>query len=173
MKKFILIPFLITLVAVGVFAVTNVVRGPKTESVFHEALEEVRQGQLPSAKTIGRTFQKTLCEADFAVIGDFGQAGPDEAAVATLVKSWQPDFVATVGDNNYPDGEASTIDANIGQYYHEFIFPYKVRRLIAFSPRWETTIGIPKTPRRTWHTLSCPAMSGTTISSGVRCIFLS
>lgn len=28
------------------------------------------------------------------------------------------------GDNNYPDGVASTIDPNIGQYYHEFISPY-------------------------------------------------
>lgn len=60
----------------------------------------------------------------FAVIGDYGEAGPDEAAVAALVRSWEPEFVVTVGDNNYPDGAAATIDANIGQYYHEFIFPY-------------------------------------------------
>src|SRR5436190_18393178 len=53
----------------------------------------------------------------FAVIGDFGQAGPDEAAVSALVAGWQPDFVITVGDNNYPLGEASTIDQNIGQYF--------------------------------------------------------
>jgi tartrate-resistant acid phosphatase type 5 len=62
-----------------------------------------------------------------AVIGDYGSAaayGPDEAAVAALVASWAPDFVLTVGDNNYEDGAASTIDANIGQYYHGFIYPY-------------------------------------------------
>lgn len=60
----------------------------------------------------------------FAVIGDYGGGGQPEADVATLVKSWDLDFVITTGDNNYPDGESSTIDENIGQFYHEFIFPY-------------------------------------------------
>jgi tartrate-resistant acid phosphatase type 5 len=63
----------------------------------------------------------------FAVIGDFGSAGQAEQDVANLVKSWKPDFIITVGDNNYSDGAASTIDPNIGQYYHEFIYPYKGR----------------------------------------------
>lgn len=61
----------------------------------------------------------------FAVIGDYGLAGQAEADVANLVKGWNPDFIVTVGDNNYPDGLAETIDRNIGQYYQEFIFPYK------------------------------------------------
>jgi hypothetical protein len=30
----------------------------------------------------------------------------------------------TTGDNNYLDGEAATIDANIGQFYHGYIAPY-------------------------------------------------
>jgi hypothetical protein len=60
----------------------------------------------------------------FAVIGDYGLAGPNEQAVADLVKSWNPDFIITVGDNNYYNGAASTIDRNIGQYFHEFINPY-------------------------------------------------
>lgn len=45
--------------------------------------------------------------------------------MAALVKSWNPDFIVTVGDNNYPNGATSSIDENIGQYYHEYIFPYK------------------------------------------------
>lgn len=61
----------------------------------------------------------------FAVIGDFGYAGKPEEDVANLVKSWKPDFVITVGDNNYPTGAAATIDANIGQYYSSFIAHYK------------------------------------------------
>jgi hypothetical protein len=61
----------------------------------------------------------------FAVIGDFGLAGAHEAAVAARVRSWNPAFVATVGDNNYENGAASTIDANIGQYYHSYISPYR------------------------------------------------
>ena len=61
----------------------------------------------------------------FAVIGDFGFDGQPEADVAARVKSWNPSFVATVGDNNYPSGEASTIDKNIGKHYQQFIYPYK------------------------------------------------
>jgi hypothetical protein len=60
----------------------------------------------------------------FAVIGDYGGNTPGEAAVAALVKTWNPDFIITTGDNNYPAGAADTIDINIGQYYHDFIFPY-------------------------------------------------
>ena len=60
----------------------------------------------------------------FAVIGDYGDAGQSEEAVATLVDSWDVDYIVTVGDNNYPYGEANTIDANIGQYYHAYISPY-------------------------------------------------
>jgi hypothetical protein len=59
-----------------------------------------------------------------AVIGDFGDAGQPEADVATLVNSWNVDYVLTVGDNNYPNGEASTIDENIGQYYQQYIGNY-------------------------------------------------
>lgn len=61
----------------------------------------------------------------FAAIGDYGFAGAPNRDVSQLVKSWSPDFVITMGDNNYDQGEAGTIDANIGQYYHEFIAPYQ------------------------------------------------
>lgn len=60
----------------------------------------------------------------FAVIGDFGLAGTAEEDVANLINSWNVDFIITLGDNNYPDGKASTIDENIGQYYHQYIYPY-------------------------------------------------
>ncbi len=63
----------------------------------------------------------------FAVIGDYGLAGRPEADVAALVKRWNPDFIITTGDNNYPRGAAETIDRNIGQYYREFIYPYQGR----------------------------------------------
>jgi tartrate-resistant acid phosphatase type 5 len=60
----------------------------------------------------------------FAIIGDYGSAGQPELDVANLVKSWNPDFIITTGDNNYSDGAAATIDQNIGQYYHDFIGSY-------------------------------------------------
>ena len=61
----------------------------------------------------------------FAVIGDYGSGSQDERDVADMVKSWNPDLIITTGDNNYPDGGASTIDENIGQFYHEYISPYQ------------------------------------------------
>ena len=63
-------------------------------------------------------------EVRMAVIGDYGLAGPAEASVAELVTSWSPDLVITLGDNNYEHGMASTLDENVGQYYHAFISPY-------------------------------------------------
>ncbi|WP_426061409.1 metallophosphoesterase [Hymenobacter sp. B1770] len=63
----------------------------------------------------------------FAAIGDYGHASSSEQLVAELVKGWKPDFVITLGDNNYEQGAASTIDVNIGQYYHEFIGAYRGR----------------------------------------------
>jgi hypothetical protein len=61
----------------------------------------------------------------FAAIGDYGFAGPAERDVANLVKSWNPDFIITLGDNNYDFGDSTTIDRNIGQYYHDYIYRYR------------------------------------------------
>jgi len=58
------------------------------------------------------------------VIGDYGLAGENEAAVAEVVAGMQADFVITTGDNNYFSGSAESIDTNIGQYYHSWISPY-------------------------------------------------
>ncbi|MFN8458708.1 MAG: metallophosphoesterase [Anaerolineae bacterium] len=60
----------------------------------------------------------------FAVIGDYGSDTDNELHVANLVKGWEPDFIITVGDNNYPNGAEATIDQNIGQYYRDYIYPY-------------------------------------------------
>ena len=60
----------------------------------------------------------------FAVIGDYGHSGQAESDVANQVKSRQPDFIVTTGDNNYYHGSWLTINQNIGQYYHDFIGSY-------------------------------------------------
>ena len=76
----------------------------------------------------------------FAAIGDYGgfieNGGAGELAVANMVKSWDTDtsfFIITLGDNNYfPTVEGyATIDYNIGQFYHNYIYPYN---LAGFSP---------------------------------------
>jgi hypothetical protein len=78
----------------------------------------------------------------FAAIGDYGYAGPAERDVANLVKSWNPDFILTLGDNNYDVGDSTTIDQNIGQYYHEFIYNYKGRYgPKTFSDRFFPSLG--------------------------------
>ena len=62
----------------------------------------------------------------FAVIGDYGQAESTGAfRVAEMIDSWKVDFIVTTGDNNYQDGEAKTIDVNIGRFYHRYIGDYK------------------------------------------------
>jgi hypothetical protein len=65
-----------------------------------------------------------ILTARFAVIGDYGLAGEPERDVAKMITEWGPDFIITTGDNNYPDGTAETIDENIGQYFHAYIYPY-------------------------------------------------
>jgi hypothetical protein len=62
-----------------------------------------------------------LASTRFAVIGDYGNNSTGEADVAARVKTWNPEYVVTVGDNSYPIGAAAELDPNIGRYYHEFI----------------------------------------------------
>ena len=62
-----------------------------------------------------------------AIVGDYGDPNPAADRVAAMVRGWRPDLVLTVGDNNYPAGDAATIDANIGKRYGVFIKPYKGR----------------------------------------------
>lgn len=63
-------------------------------------------------------------ELRIAVIGDYGSGDSNAGDVARLVSSWKPDFILTLGDNNYPSGTAETIDQNIGAFYHQYIAPY-------------------------------------------------
>lgn len=53
----------------------------------------------------------------FAVVGDFGSGTRSETAVASLIRSWRPDFVLTVGDNAYPLGARRLLDRDIFRPY--------------------------------------------------------
>lgn len=63
----------------------------------------------------------------FAIIGDFGETLRDQEfpvdRLGAMIRSWNPDFVVSVGDDNYILGEASTIDTNIGKNFTSFIYP--------------------------------------------------
>jgi len=70
-----------------------------------------------------------------AFLGDYGEAGSNEQAVVNLVNSWNPDYVITLGDNNYfadtlanyasqADYDAAAMasyDENIGQYFGDYM----------------------------------------------------
>ncbi|MEM7105514.1 MAG: metallophosphoesterase [Bacteroidota bacterium] len=58
----------------------------------------------------------------FAVIGDFGVGGSIAEAVSDLVKSWDPEFIITAGDNNYGTGDENSFRENIGNFYCDFIY---------------------------------------------------
>ncbi len=67
-----------------------------------------------------------FCQAaQFAIIGDFGGNNTGSKAVAKALNQKHPDFIITVGDNNYPRGCLATIDDNIGQYYSDYIGNYQ------------------------------------------------
>ncbi|MBA2707527.1 MAG: DNRLRE domain-containing protein [Gemmatimonadaceae bacterium] len=70
------------------------------------------------------TIHSASAQVNFADIGDFGADGTPNLNVSNLVKSWNPDFIVTTGDNNYPNGGADTIDSNIGKYYSDYIGSY-------------------------------------------------
>ena len=44
------------------------------------------------------------------------ETGKSELAVANMILSWAPDFIVTVGDNDY-GLTSDTYDPNIGKYY--------------------------------------------------------
>jgi tartrate-resistant acid phosphatase type 5 len=79
---------------------------------------------LDTAEPEGPAVVREASRVRLAAIGDYGSAGPDAASVAELVRGFDPDFVITLGDNNYPHGRATTLDDNVGQYYHDFIAGY-------------------------------------------------
>ncbi len=58
----------------------------------------------------------------FAVIGDYRGGDTNAFKVSQLVKSWNPEFIVTTGDNFRP--AQGTIDFQVGQFYHDFISPY-------------------------------------------------
>ncbi|MFN3652466.1 MAG: metallophosphoesterase [Armatimonadota bacterium] len=91
-------------------------------------------------------------ECLFAIIGDYGWSGTAERDVANLVKSWSPELIVTAGDNNYGDavyanGSVETIDKNVGQYYHEYIHPYRG----SYGAGADTNRFFPAVADKEWH----------------------
>jgi len=110
--------------------------------------------EVSPSPTSSPTVSPTPAPLRFAVIGDYGSGSQDEADVANLVKSWNPDLVITTGDNNYPDGSDMTIDDNIGQFYHQFIYPYQG----AYGEGADINRFFPSLGNHDWYTLDGAGM---------------
>ncbi len=63
-------------------------------------------------------FSPTTWATTFATIGDFGVANSAEQNVANLVDSWNPEFVVTLGDNDYTGGN---YEQSVRPYYGSYI----------------------------------------------------
>jgi hypothetical protein len=73
----------------------------------------VRTGSDVLTKGTFRAAPARAGRFSFAVVGDFGSGNSNETAVASLIESWHPDFVLTVGDNAYPQGSPELLDRDI------------------------------------------------------------
>ncbi len=63
----------------------------------------------------------------FVVLSDYGSGNGGESIIADVIRGWNPDFVVTAGDNNFPAGASDTIDRNVGEYFGSFIGEYHGR----------------------------------------------
>lgn len=68
-------------------------------------------------------------EVRLAVIGDYGDDDDNSREVAGLIKSWSPDHIVTVGDNDYTDGEYrgtfTGLELGVGQFFADYIGNYQ------------------------------------------------
>lgn len=92
--------------------------------------EECAETRFPTKAEIEDDVKPATEPMVFAVIADFGVDGSNdgpaaEASVEALVASWNPQFIVTAGDNWYGSSVTNeSIDRHIGQYYHDWIYPY-------------------------------------------------
>lgn len=103
-------------------------------ALVQQCREKTRRRQAPHDATetdyLYLTYEKPetitppTVETVLAAIGDYGLNGVNEIAVAALAKTWSPDQIITLGNNNYPAGAAATIDANVGKHFYDYITPY-------------------------------------------------
>lgn len=80
------------------------------------------------------TVKKTV----IALVGDYG-AGEKAVDVASLIKSWTPNAIVTLGDNRYTDVVDLSNDEEIGSLYRAFMFPYN-----GIQPLWSGETAVTK-----------------------------
>jgi hypothetical protein len=93
---------------------------PKTPSAVSTAPAEVSTAGGGSLTAPTPAPSSSSTPTTFAIIGDFGTGGVNEGTVATLVSSWNPDFVITTGDNYYSEAGGTGTDRferAVGAFY--------------------------------------------------------
>jgi hypothetical protein len=100
----------------------NIPAGTTTASDYTIKITSINDGNITDESDAAFTITApSPIQTKFAVIGDYGEAGQDEEAVANLINTWNVDFIITNGDNSY---NSTPIDQNIGQYYSDYIGNY-------------------------------------------------
>lgn len=93
----------------------------------------------------------------FGIIGDYGNNSNDEEKVAKALDKHEPEFIVTLGDNNYSRGCWDTIDKNIGQFYSKYIGNYKGK----YGKGSDVNRFFPSTGNHDWNAIdSCRYQGG-------------
>lgn len=91
-----------------------------------DSVEDCSQRYLPTkAELDDDVVEEAPGATSFAIIGDFGEVGTAPEQVATMVKSWNPEFIVSAGDNWY--GSTNTredLDLKVGRLYADYIGNY-------------------------------------------------
>jgi tartrate-resistant acid phosphatase type 5 len=103
---------------------TVILHPPTVVPNYTDTYTPVPKTSEPTVTSTPQVPSTTSPRVVFAAIGDYGSGNQDEADVAKLILGWQPDFVITLGDNNYPSGAADHMDDAVGQFFHNYIYPY-------------------------------------------------
>jgi hypothetical protein len=95
---------------------------------------DLRYRILPTVTFFTSALACAQSSVRFACVGDYGREAAVQS-VADFIASMNPDFVVTVGDNNYTPNDTSTRawDLEIGQYYGQFI-RYPAGSTSAYAP---------------------------------------
>ena len=98
--------------------------GPRLIGALLAALVALTLARPSAARvTSAPTPSVSLAGSTVAVIGDYGVDTSAEANVASLVASWGPAAIVTVGDNYYTSGGSGTgkYDLVVGKYYCAYL----------------------------------------------------
>ena len=117
-------PWLVTLwvIAASACSAGTAVSPPTVASTTGATTTTATSAPTATSTTASPMTTAAKAPTIFAVIGDYGDGGPEEAATAGMIQDWAPDYVVTVGDNAYG---SIGYDAAVGRFFADFIGSYE------------------------------------------------